>query len=337
MNPSRASFWASFFITVGAGINIPLLVERWPALLSMALLLILIKGVILFGLGTIFHLRGRDRWLFSLALAQGGEFGFVLIAFSVAQGVLPQDTSETLLLVIALTMLITPLLFILYEMISRRTSEAQDTRPDDDIDESGPVIIAGIGRFGQIVNRLVQASGFKTVVLDNDYEKIALMRRFGYKGFLGDPTRSDLLEAAGLATASILVVAVDDRKAAISLVSYARKQRPDLHIIARAHDRLEVYKLYQAGANDIVREMFDASLRAGRYVLENLGLSEFEAARAQEIFYQHDRHAVRELAQLWDPETRPSDNKAYIQKAKELEQDLEFALSSLTEDEQKRA
>ncbi len=337
LQPFKGLFLGLFFITVGAGINIPLLVDRWPALISMALLLILVKGIILFILGTIFQLRGRDRWLFSLALAQGGEFGFVLIAFSVTQGVLPKGISETLLLIIALTMLITPLLFILYEVISKRSAESSETRPEDEIDEHGPVIIAGIGRFGQIVNRLVQASGFKTVVLDHNYETIALMRRFGYKGFLGDPTRPDILEAAGLSSASILVVAVDDPLAAIKLVEHARKARPDLHIIARAHDRVHVYKLYQAGADDIVREMFDGSLRAGRYVLENLGLSEYEAARAEDVFYHHDRNSVRELAQLWDPNTPPAENKAYVAKAKDLEQELEFALSSLGEDDQKRA
>ena len=285
----------------------------------------------------MFKLKGRDRWLFALALAQGGEFGFVLIAFSVAQGVIPQAISETMLLIIALTMLITPLLFILYDVLSKRAGDSTEARPADTIDHDGPVIIAGIGRFGQIVNRLVQASGFETVVLDHDLETIALMRRFGYRGFLGDPTRSEILHAAGLEQASILVVAVDDPEAATRLVTYARKKRPDLHIIARAHDRVQVYRLYQAGANDIVREMFDSSLRAGRYALENLGLSEYEAARAEEIFYNHDRKAVRELAELWDPSKPGSRNETYIQKVKELEQELEFALSALGEDEPKRA
>ena len=337
LQPFKGLLLGLFFITVGAGINVPLLAENWPALLAMALLLILIKGLILFCLGTIFKLKGRDRWLFTLALAQGGEFGFVLIAFSVGQGVLPREISETMLLIIALTMLITPLLFILYDFISKRSSDAAEPRPADEIDHNGPVIIAGIGRFGQIVNRLVQASGFKTVVLDNDYKKIALMRRFGYRGFLGDPTRAEILHAAGLAEASILVVAVDDPKAALRLVSYARKQRPDLHIVARAADRVQVFKLYQAGANDIVRELFDSSLRAGRYVLENLGLSEFEAARAEDVFYLHDRRAVQELAELWDPSLPTRQNDAYLQKAMALEQELESALASLSEDGQKRA
>ena len=335
LEPFKGLLLGLFFITVGAGINFTLLIEDWPALISMALLVILVKGGILYILARAFGIHGRDRWLFSLGLAQAGEFGFVLVAFSVGQGVIPQDVAETLLLVVALTMLITPLLFILYEVRTRRMSDSTAHEPDE-IDEQGPVIIAGIGRFGQIVNRLVQASGFKTVVLDHDMETIALMRRFGFKGFLGDPSRPDILHAAGLETASILVVALDDPEKATILVAHARKIRPDLHIIARAYDRVHVFKLYQAGANDIVRELFDGSLRAGRYVLENLGLSDYEAAEAERVFYHHDRDAVRQLAQLWDPNIPPSKNDAYVERARALEKDLEAALAERTE-EPKRA
>ncbi|WP_299154837.1 cation:proton antiporter [uncultured Tateyamaria sp.] len=336
LQPFKGLLLGLFFITVGAGINFALLFADWPALISMAILVITIKGLVLFALAVAFKIKGRDRWLFTLGLAQAGEFGFVLVAFSVGQGVIPTQVAETLLLVVALTMLITPLLFILYELITRRMSDAGAEIEADEIDEEGPVIIAGIGRFGQIVNRLVQGSGFNTVVLDHDMETIALMRRFGFKGFLGDPSRPDILNAAGLDTARVLVVALDDPAVSTRLVAYARKVRPDLHIIARAYDRVHVYKLYQAGANDIVREMFDASLRAGRYALENLGLSDYEAAEAERVFYAHDREAVRELAELWDPNVPTSKNDAYVARAKALEKDLELSLSARQE-EPKRA
>ena len=336
LEPFKGLLLGLFFITVGAGINFALLFADWPALLSMALLVILLKGIVLYCLAFVFKIKGRDRWLFTLGLAQAGEFGFVIAAFSLGQGVIPQDVAQILPMVIALTMLITPLLFILYELISRRMAESHGELEADEIDEQGPVIIAGIGRFGQIVNRLVQGSGFNTVVLDHDIETIALMRRFGFKSFLGDPSRPDILHAAGIDTASILVVALDDPKAATRLVAYARKVRPDIHIIARAYDRVHVYNLYKAGANDIVREMFDSSLRAGRYALENLGLSEYEAAEAEHLFYAHDRDAVRQLAELWDPNIPTSKNDAYVARARELEKDLEVSLSARQE-EQKRA
>ena len=330
LEPFKGLLLGLFFITVGAGINFSLLFENMPAIVAMALLVIIVKGLILYLLGRAFRLKGGDQWLFALGLAQAGEFGFVLVSFSVQQNVIPIDVAETLLLVIALSMLITPLLFILYDVLSRRMNETATDQPEEEINEEGPVIIAGIGRFGQIVNRLVQASGFNTVVLDHDMETISVMRRFGYKSFLGDPTRPDILRAAGIETARVLVVAVDDPESAIKLVRYARNLRPDLHIIARAKDRTIVYRLYQAGANDIVRELFDSSLRAGRYVLENMGLSEYEANEAERLFYQHDRETVRQLADLWDP-TRPvSQNPAYIARAKELQRELETAILSRT-------
>jgi CPA2 family monovalent cation:H+ antiporter-2 len=169
-------------------------------------------------------------------------------------------------------------------------------------------------------------------VLDHDLAAIQRMRRFGVKGFFGDPTRPEMLMAAGLRDAKVLVAALDDPDAAVRLVSYARRERPDLHIIARARDRNHVFRLYQAGANDIVREMFDASLRAGRYVLENMGLTEFEAAELEDMFYHHDRHSVRELAALWDPDVPTVENEKYIARARELELELETMLLSQLEE-----
>jgi glutathione-regulated potassium-efflux system protein KefB len=330
--PFKGLLLGLFFITVGAGINYRAFFANPGDLIGLALLVILAKGVVLYFVGRAFQLKGRARWLFTLGLAQAGEFGFVLLSFSVAQNVVPGPLGEKLMLIIALTMMITPLLFILYELLSRNMRDhKQGAHQADEIDTQGPVIIAGIGRFGQIVNRLVRASGYQTVVLDNNMETIQLMRRFGVKGFLGDPTRPELLKAAGLAKAKVLVAALNDPASVTKLVTYARRQRPDLHIIARAQDRAHVFELYRAGADDIVREMFDSSLRAGRYVLENIGLSEFEAAGAEQTFYAHDREVVRELAELWDPNLPISENPAYIERSRALEKDLEAALLALAE------
>ncbi|MEO9782572.1 MAG: monovalent cation:proton antiporter-2 (CPA2) family protein [Sedimentitalea sp.] len=337
LEPFKGLLLGLFFITVGAGINFSLFFAEPGDLIGLALLVILAKGVVLYVLGRTFGLKGRDRWLFTLSLAQAGEFGFVLVAFSVQQNVIPTSVSEKLLLIIALSMLITPLLFITYDFISNQMTEKVSSEEADEINEQGPVIIAGIGRFGQIVNRLVQASGFKTIVLDNNMETIQLMRRFGYKGFLGDPTRPELLKAAGLGKARVLVAAMNDKSAVTQLVAYARRERPDLHIVARAHDRNHVYELYRAGADDIVRETFDASLRAGRYVLENVGLSEFEADAAKRTFYDHDRYAVQQLAEVWDPNIAPTENAAYIKRAQELEKELELALTNQTSAEEQKS
>ena len=331
LTPFKGLLLGLFFITVGAGINYRLFLANPGDLLGLALLVIVAKGLILFFVGRAFGLRRRNHWLFTLSLAQAGEFGFVLLAFSRQQGVIPEALAEKLLLVIALSMLITPLLFILYDLLSHFMGETRVEHEPDEIDEQGPVIIAGIGRFGQIVNRLVRASGFKTILLDNDIRAVQLMRRFGVKSFLGDPTRPELLKAAGIAKAHVLVVALDDPEKTVSMVAYVRRTYPDLHIIARAYDRNHVFELYKAGADDIVREMFDSSLRAGRYVLEKIGLSEYEAAQAEQTFYAHDRLTVRELASLWQPGVPASENAAYIARARELEKDLETALLELAE------
>ncbi|MFO8126692.1 cation:proton antiporter [Yoonia sp.] len=325
--PFKGLLLGLFFITVGAGIDFALLFGDPVRILGLATAVMVIKGLVLFGLALLFQLPHKDRWLFTLGLAQAGEFGFVLISFSLQQGVLNDNLGGQLLLVIALSMLITPLLFIMYEMIIKRMADTEEAEPDE-VDEQGTVIIAGIGRFGQIVNRLVRSAGFDTVVVDNDLSTVQMMRKFGFRGFFGDPTRPDLLNAAGLEDAKVLVVAVDDREAGNKLVRYARKTRPDLHIIARARDRIHVHELYEAGADDIVREMFDSSLRAGRYALENLGLSEFEAAELEQAFYQHDRTALRELAALWRPGVPITELPEYVARARELNNALEMELTA---------
>ncbi len=331
--PFKGLLLGLFFITVGAGIDFNAFFRDPLTMLALALGLIAIKGLILYGLALVFKMRGRDRWLFTLSLAQAGEFGFVLVSFGVSANVLPFGLSQTLLLLIALSMLFTPVLFIAYERLAARMSEAGETPDPDAIDEQQPVIIAGIGRFGQTVHRLVQAAGFKTTVLDHDLATIELIRGFGFKGFYGDPTRPELLHAAGLKTAHILVIAVDDRKAAIKLARYARRERPDIHIISRAHDRVHAYELYAAGANKIVREQFDSSVRAGRYVLEELGLTDYEAALQAETFWKHDRHNLLELAELWKPGVPVSKNKAYMTRARELNEAIETALVSAMQGE----
>ena len=324
IEPFKGLLLGLFFITVGAGMNFDLLARDPLPIFRITLLLMVLKGVILYGLALAFRLKGRDKWLFTLGLAQAGEFGFVLISFALQQSVLENALAQRLLLSVALSMLLTPLLFIAYEHISKR-GETIHPEDEDEIDEQHSVIIAGIGRFGQTVNRLLLLAGFKATVLDNNLETIALMKRFGVKAFFGDPTRPELLHSAGLKTANILVVAVDDPAAAVRLTKFARRERPDLHIIARARDRTHVYRLYAAGANDIVREMFDSSLRAGRYALENLGLTDHEAGEIEHFFYRKDREYMRELAELWDPDVPLAQNKAYVAKARELHEDLETA------------
>ncbi len=337
INPIKGLLLGVFFMTVGARIDFSVFVAQPVVILGLTLGLVAIKGAVLLLLGRIFGLGGGDRWLFGLSLAQGGEFAFLLVGFSLQQMLLTGAVAQIVLLVIGFSMLLTPLLFFLQARIAQRLAPKPGEHPPDKIKERGRVIIAGIGRFGQVVNRLVRMSGIDTVVLDSDMTVLETMRRFGVKGYFGDPTRPELLEAAGLAKAEVLVVAVDTRDAATKIVAFARKARPDLHIVARARDRVHVYELYQAGADDIVRETFDSSVRAGRYVLENVGFTEYEAAKLSQTYYKVDRAALRELAELWVPGQPIHLNDAYVERAKQLDRDLETALIEGLDDDGTKA
>ncbi|MBU2891074.1 monovalent cation:proton antiporter-2 (CPA2) family protein [Celeribacter halophilus] len=334
IEPFKGLLLGLFFIAVGAGVNFTVLFRDPVTIIGLTVMLMLTKGLILYGIGRVFKLHTRGQWLFTLSLAQAGEFGMVLTTFSLQQGVLAPYMGERVLLIIALSLLFTPLFFILQDYLRTKLSERSEEAPADDIDDQQEIIIAGIGRFGQVVNRLVQASGFHTTVLDNNLKTIQLMRKFGFKGFFGDPTRPELLHAAGIDTARVLVITLDDPKAATQLVRYARSIRPDLFIIVRARDRIHVYELFKAGADKIVRELFDSSLRAGRYVLEEMGFSEYDAAVTEQAYFQHDREALRSLAELWDPNTPVSENAEYVARSQALDKAFEAAL--LTELERKR-
>ncbi|MEZ5796293.1 MAG: cation:proton antiporter [Paracoccaceae bacterium] len=326
IRPFKGLLLGLFFMTVGIGINFDVFARAPVTIIGLTLAVIVVKATVLFAIAVLAGLRGKDRFLFTLGLAQAGEFGFLLISFARSEGALAVGASQKALLVISLSMLLTPLLFVIYERLSRHLSHAPHPQAADTIDEKGRVIIAGVGRFGQTVNRLLRTSGVTTVVLDSDMAMVETLRRFGIKGFFGDPSRPELLDAAGLATAEVLVVAVDDKENILKIVRHARHLRPDLHIIARARDRVHVYELYQAGANDIVRETFDSSVRAGRYVLENVGFTEYEAAQLSQTFWRIDRGAMRDLAELWVPGQPLDQNPAYIERARQLEKDLEAAL-----------
>ncbi|GFE65748.1 cation:proton antiporter domain-containing protein [Litoreibacter roseus] len=334
LEPFKGLLLGLFFITVGAGINFEVLAGDPFRIIAITLGLMAIKASVLLLLSFIFRMPKKDRMLFVLSLAQAGEFGFVLISLSVQQDVISTELSQTMLLVVALSMLLTPLLFILHDKLVLRMGDVADAIAPDEIDDRQAVIIAGVGRFGQVVNRLVQHSGYKTTVLDHDLKMIELMRRFGFKGFFGDPTRPELLHAAGLKEAKVLVVALDDPDAAIQLTEYARKERPDIKIISRARDRVHTYKLYAAGADYIVREMFDSSLRAGRYVLEELGMTEHDAHEQEVTFFKMDRAAMADLARLWDPNVPIEKNDAYIARSKELNRELEAAMVRVIAEEE---
>ena len=326
IDPFKGIFLGIFFITVGAGIDFGLLSENFSLIIGLTLGLIVLKAVMLFALANVFHLQGSDKWLFTLGLAQAGEFGFVLLSFTVANAVIPEPIADLLLLVVALSMLATPLLFIVHDKIIAPRYTGKDTREADAIDDTASVIIAGHGRFGGIVNRALSAAGFDTTVVDYSSEQLALLRQFGLSVHFGDASRPDLLHAAGIEHAKLLVIAIDEKDVTTEITKYVCRNYPNVHVIARAFDRMHVYHLWSVGCRDIIRETYDSSIRAGRSALEALGVEYEQAVHMMQSFEEVDRKMMVELADLYDVEVPLAENKAFLGRFHELREGWEREL-----------
>lgn len=268
-------------------------------MLGLVVALVGLKAAVLWVLATLQRLPAGDRLTFTVLLAQGGEFAFVLLLTYGTLGLVSPEQSTLITAVVSLSMLATPLLLILADRVIRpRLAAAGDDRVMEVEDEGAPVIIAGFGRFGQIIGRVLLAQGIKATVLDHDPEHIDFVSRFGNKIFYGDATRLDLLEAAGAAKAQVLVIAIDDVKKSVLLAEEARRHFPNLKILARARNRRHSHELRAAGVDDFWRETFDSSAFLAGRVLQALGKSERTANRVIKKFMEHDRKTLSEAAAL---------------------------------------
>ncbi|WP_320822015.1 monovalent cation:proton antiporter-2 (CPA2) family protein [Reinekea sp.] len=316
--PFKGLLLGLFFITIGASINFDLLFSNFSTIMALTLGLIALKAGVLLVLSLIFKVRGADRWLMALGLAQAGEFGFVLLSFTVASSVIPVEIADRLMLVVALSMMLTPLLFILYDrVIEPRFANAQE-REMDEITEQQDIIIIGHGRIGGIVNRMMRAAGYKTTVIDYSSTQLEMLRTIGLRVFFGDGTRPDLLHSAGIDKAKLLVVAIDGKEQITELVHHVIKEYPNLHVLARATDRNHVYDLWAVGCRDIVRETYDSSLRMGRSAFQALGIESERAALMTEQFNQRERQGMIDTAELYRKDVPLSQNTALQAKIKEL-------------------
>jgi voltage-gated potassium channel Kch len=311
-----------FFITVGTSIDFWLVVTQPGLILGLLGGLILVKFTVLFVLGRLFKMGLDQNLLFAAALAQSGEFAFVLFSFATQDGVLGAEMAGELVAVVALSMALTPLLLLLNEkwIQPRFGTKEQDDRQPDTIDEVCPVIIVGFGRFGHIVGRLLSANGVNATVLDVDSDHVDLLRKLGLKVFYGDASRHDLLHSAGVEQAKLLVVAIDDEERTLRIVETARKNFPHLTIFARARGRAHAYELLEAGIDHVYRETLDTSLVMGVDVLRKLGFRSYQALRSARTFRRHDEKLLRELCLM------RHDRKAYIDRARQAIQDLETIL-----------
>ncbi|HAS8150469.1 TPA: potassium transporter [Vibrio vulnificus] len=311
IEPFKGLLLGLFFITVGAGIDFTILFNKFGTIIGLTLAVMLLKALVLLALSFIFRIKGSDRWLFALSLAQAGEFGFVLLSFSVQNHVISTPLSQQLSLVVAISMFLTPGLFILFDrVILPKFATKFNERADDDIDEKGAVIIAGIGRFGQIVNRLLLSNGIKTVALDYQANQVDVMRQIGTQAYFGDVTRPDILHTAGIEEAAAIVVAIDNRDASVELVKQVKHAYPSVKVIARAFDRGHGYRLRQAGADVIESETYHSALEVGGQTMKLLGVHPFFVEQQKMRYKRVENRKSDSLFSAWldDSEGERFDN-----------------------------
>lgn len=325
IEPFKGLLLGLFFITIGASIDFTLLFNEWTTVLGLTFGVMALKAIVLFVISAFFKMKGSNKWLFVLGLAQAGEFAFVLLGYAVTSHSMTQELSNLLLLVVALSMLFTPVLFIVHERFLSK-SAAEKERSADTISDNERILIAGHGRFGGVVNMMLRGLGYNTTVVDYNYDQLERLRLFSIQVYFGDATRPDLLHAAGIEDTKVFVVALDEKEKITELVKYCVNNYPHVHVIARAVDRHHVYDLYAAGCRDIVRECFDSSIRVGRSALEALGVHPFEAERKARRYVEVDGQMIRSLAALYRSDIPAHENEPYVKKVAQVRAESEAIL-----------
>ncbi|MGE5615320.1 MAG: glutathione-regulated potassium-efflux system protein KefC, partial [Bacillota bacterium] len=301
IEPFKGLLLGLFFISVGMTIDFGLLGSR------SAIVLALLGGFLAIKIGSLWAVARaldicRERWLFAVLLSQGGEFAFVVFGAARDARVFSPQWESLLAIAVALSMATTPLLLLLHDRILARGAAAE--REPDAVSADGPVIIAGFGRFGQIVGRLLLASGIRPVVLDHDPDQVESLRRFGFRVYYGDATRLDLLEAAGARKARLLINAIDDVQDSLALVDRVRASFPKLAIMSRARNVSHYYELRIRGVDVVQRETFESALRVGRSALEALGFDRFRARELADAFRRHNVASVDATLPYYQDEGR---------------------------------
>lgn len=289
IEPFKGLLLGLFFIAVGMSIDFGVLARQPGAMLLIVLALLVCKAVVIWAIAAPMGIPLAERPVFTLLLAQGGEFAFVVFQAAAGARVFPAETASLLVGAVAVSMLVSPLLLVAVDRwVLPRFAGARRALDEISEPQATPVIIAGFGRYGQIVGRLLTAQGIGSTVLDHDADMVEAARAFGYQVFYGDASRLDLLRVAGAGQARVLVVAVDDRDQSLAIVRLAREHFPHLALVARARDVNHWNALRDLGVVHVERELFESSLRSGRTVLEVLGHEPGEARRLALRFRRHN-------------------------------------------------
>jgi glutathione-regulated potassium-efflux system ancillary protein KefC len=317
IEPFKGLLMGLFFIAVGMSVDFGVLLAQPWLVLALVAAFLAIKVGVLYALARAFDLPRGQQALFAFMLSQGGEFAFVVFSAAAAARVVSAEAASILALVVALSMVCTPLLLMLHDRLIAPRYRSDKARPADAIAPGeNHVIIAGFGRFGQIVGRLLYANQVKLTVLDHDPDQIEVLRRFGFEVFYGDATRLDLLHAAGAARARALVLAIDDVDDSLAVADAVRAEFPDLRIMARARNVTHYYQLMDRGVEIIERETFEDALLLGRRVLCELGIGAYQARQAAFKFRQHNKASLQAVYPFYQ------DQKQYVSMAKRARDEL---------------
>jgi glutathione-regulated potassium-efflux system ancillary protein KefC len=317
LEPFKGLLLGLFFIAVGMSVDFGVFRTQPGLILGLVAGFLAIKITLLYGLSKLFQVPRSQQALFAFLLSQGGEFAFVVFGAAKTARVFDANTASILVVVVALSMVATPLLLLAHDHLIAPRFRDENVRPADIIEtQQDHVIIAGFGRFGQIVGRLLRANQIPLTVLDHDPEQIELVRRFGIKVFYGDATRVDLLQAAGAAKARAIVVAIDDSEASLKLVDAVQREFPGLKIMARARNVSHLYDLMDRGVTVIERETFEAALHLGQSVLQHLGYGAFRARQAAQKFKLHNIKSLHAVYPYY------KDQEQYISMARQSREEL---------------
>jgi glutathione-regulated potassium-efflux system ancillary protein KefC len=306
LEPFKGLLLGLFFIAVGMSIDFAVVLQRPALIAALVAGVLLLKALVLWAMARAMPLPAAERPVFILLLAQGGEFGFVVFQAATQAGVIAAPLGSLLVAVVAISMLLTPLLLAAADRwwVPLLARGQRRTLPEISEPQSAPVIIAGFGRYGQIVGRLLYANGITPTVLEHDAEQVEAMRKWGWRVFYGDATRLDLLRTAGAERARVLVLAIDDVEQSTATAAMARQHFPQLAIVARARNVQHLYALRELGVTLIERETLDSALMSGRSVLETLG---WEPHQARTLALRFRRHTIEQLdamAPHWKDEDR---------------------------------
>ncbi len=303
IEPFKGLLLGLFFISVGMGMDFGVLVAHPLGLIGSVVVLMVVKGLVLYALASRFGVDGPQGLGLALGLSQGGEFAFVLLQLIGGLKIIDAETQKFLVLLVALSIALTPVLVAAYgRFILPKFMSQLPARDYDAIDEHNPVIIAGFGRFGQVVGRFMMSQGIKVTVLEKSPDQVEAVGRFGFKPYFGDATRMDLLRSAGIEEARMLVVAIDDAEAAVDIVRQAKKHYPKLLVFARARNRRHAYDLHKAGVDNYHREMLDASLALARDAMVALGFKPADMERKAAKFLAHDMQTLRKSFEFFESE-----------------------------------